>query len=197
MNEFVVEVDQRAVARARATTLSTLAVAAVSSLVGGGLIVGLSVAMVVGTRLYMFGAMAAPGLVLGYDGIRRLARRRRLRDMWAATGIAPVAMRFTVDGLRCGTDAAPDSIFLPWNTVAGLHLATWRGQQSLVIDLMPGVTPATPGVRGLEHPDVQRVLHHAALGTKGLRVATRVLRQPVPMIDRALASFTAGRVRVR
>ncbi|GAA1657627.1 hypothetical protein GCM10009765_03920 [Fodinicola feengrottensis] len=199
------QVDQGVVAQARATTLRALTFSAGVSLVGGGLILGIGIlvgfliATVGGEPLQAFwlGPIVVPGLFLTYDGCRKRARIRRLRTTWAASGIAPVAMRFSPLGLRASIDAAPDSVFLPWSTVAGLRRHAWRGQQSLVIDLMPGVSPATPGVQGIAHPEVQRVLHRKVLGTTGLRVATRVLRQPVPEIDQALAAFTSGRLRIR
>jgi hypothetical protein len=105
-------------------------------------------------------------------------------------------MRISADGLRCSIDAAPDSLFLPWHAIAGFHRRRWRGRWSLVLDLAPGVTAATPGVVGLDHPDVQRVLQRKVLGIRGLRFAVNSLRQPVGEIDQALAYFSNGRVRI-
>ncbi|MFD6155324.1 hypothetical protein [Nocardia sp. NPDC060255] len=127
---------------------------------------------------------------------RTLRNRRRLRDKWAAEGICPNAMRLSANGLRLSIDGAPDSVFLPWGTVQGLRVHRWRGQQLLVVDLIPGVGVSTSGVHGLDHPDAQAMLRKRTHGTTGLRTAVRILTQPLPAIDQAAAYFTAGRVRV-
>lgn len=196
VDEFVVEIDQDAVKQARMRMLRATALSAWVSLVGAGIIAGLTAGLL--TIAGPVGLLnAAPALLLGWSGAHSLRRRRNLRATWAGQGVAPVAMRLSGAGLRLSIDAAPDSIFLPWSTVQGFRLVSRRGQQLLVVDLAPGVGPGSPGVTGLEHPDVQRVLNSKVLGIKGLRTAVRVLRQPVSAIDQALAGHTGGRVRVR
>jgi hypothetical protein len=196
VEEFVVEVDQGAVKRARTTMLRATAVSAWANLVGAGIIAGLSAVL-----LRLAGPVgllsAAVALLLGLSGARSLRKLRHLRAAWADLGVAPVAMRMSGAGLRLSIDAAPDSIFLPWSTVQGLRLVGRGGRQVLVVDLAPGVGVGSPGVAGLEHPDVQRVLNREVLGVKGLRTAVSVLRQPVSAIDQALAHYTDGRIRVR
>ncbi|MFI6171038.1 hypothetical protein ACIBCN_29960 [Nocardia sp. NPDC051052] len=127
---------------------------------------------------------------------RTLRNRRRLRDKWAAEGICSHAMRLSANGLRLSLDGAPDSIFLPWGTVQGLRVHRWRGQQLLVVDLIPGVGDSTSGVHGLDHPEAQMMLRKRTHGTTGLQTAVRILAPPMSDIDRAAAYFTAGRVRV-
>ncbi|MDG4788983.1 hypothetical protein O7626_24145 [Micromonospora sp. WMMD1102] len=196
VDEFEVEIDQDAVRRARARVLRATALSAWVSLVGAGIIAALTAGLLT-TAGPVFLLNAVPALLLGASGAHNLRRRRNLRATWSRQGIAPVAMRLSGAGLRLSIDAAPDSIFLPWSTVQGVRLVRRRGQQLLVLDLAPGVGPGSPGVTGLEHPDVQRVLNSKVLGVKGLRTAVRVLRQPVSAIDQALAARTGGRVRVR
>ena len=194
--EFVVEVDQLAVQRARTTMLRATTVSAWANLVGAGIIAGLS-AVLLGLASPVGPLYAAAALLLGMSGARSLRNLRNLRAAWAGLGVAPVAMRMSGAGLRLSTDAAPDSIFLPWSTVQGLRLVGRGGHQVLVVDFAPGVGVGSPGVAGLEHPDVQRVLNRKVLGVKGLRTAVAVLNQPVSAIDQALAHYTGGRVRVR
>ncbi|MFI9507923.1 hypothetical protein [Nocardia sp. NPDC052566] len=77
-----------------------------------------------------------------------------------------------------------------------MRLHRWRGQELLVVDLLPGVDAHTPCVVGLDHPDVQRMMSKRLHGATGLRTATRILDQPPSAIDHAAAYFTGGRVRV-
>jgi hypothetical protein len=169
VDEFVVEVDQDAVRRARKWTLRALTVSAWTQLVAAGIIAGLSAWLL--TIAGSVGLMeAVPAVLLGASGARSLHNLRNLRAAWAG-GVAPVAMRLSHAELRLSIDAAPDSIFLPWPTVQGLRLVSQFGQKFLVVDLAPGVESGTPGVTGMEHPDVQRVLKRKVLGIKGPRTA--------------------------
>ncbi|WP_144122810.1 hypothetical protein [Catellatospora sichuanensis] len=196
VDEFTVEVDRDAVIRARITTLRAMTISAWVSLAGAGMIAGLAAVLVaIAGPIGLVNVL--PAVLFGVSGARTLRNVRELRALWAGQGVAPVAMRLSEAGLRLSIDAAPDSIFLPWAAVQGLRLVSRLGRQVLVVDLAPGVGPGSPGVTGLEHPDVQRVLTNKVLGVKGLRTAVRVLRQPVSAIDQALAGYTAGRVRVR
>lgn len=108
----------------------------------------------------------------------------------------PWAMRLSGFGVEMKSDATPESVFLPWGTVQGFRLHRWRRQHFVVIDIFPGVDARTPGVVGLENPDVQNALNKHIFGTKGLRFALSNLDQPVSAVDHAVAYFTAGRVRV-
>ncbi|WUA07900.1 hypothetical protein OG225_38570 [Nocardia sp. NBC_01377] len=143
---------------------------------------------------------AVPSFVLAaffaYFAIRRLRAFRQLRDTWRAGGIPPWAMRMSGHGLEINSDADSESVFLPWGTVQGFRSHQWRRQHFIVVDIFPGVDAKTPGVIGLEAPDVQRALRKHIFGTKGLRFALRNLDQPVSAVDHAAAYFTAGRVRV-
>ncbi|MEV0062233.1 hypothetical protein [Nocardia sp. NPDC050718] len=195
VGEFVVGVDAVAVQRSRESVLRLGAVAA-----WVGLVTAVFVAAITALLVWLAGPIGLVQLpvvaIFGVDGVRKLRRLRELRATWQAQGVPPTAMRLSPAGLRLSIDAAPDSVFLPWATVQGLRLHRKLGNDLLVIDLFPGVGPETGGVRGLEHPDVQRVLRKKVGGTKGLRTAVRILDQPVAAIDHVAAQLTGGRVRV-
>jgi hypothetical protein len=180
--EYVVETDLAAVARSRAFTLRSGRQGGWVSLIGGGLILGTAAALAVGVGQYFWAvAEAVPGLIFGADGARKLAEVRSLRAQWQLEDLPPVAMRLSAAGLRCGAD----SVFLPWSAVAGIRRTRRRRQWSLVVDLAPGVTDATPGVEGLStHPDA-------------LRFKEASLRRRHEEIDQAMSHFTNGRVRIR
>lgn len=200
--EYVVEVDQDAVLAARNRVLRTLRVSAWIGVLGGGallLLAGVFAGFFAGRvdgALVWAAFLATPGLVLAISEGRRFARIRGLQATWRRTGVPQVAMRLSAQGLALGIDAAPEHVFLPWPAVAGLRVQRSYGQSLLMIDLAPGVTPASPGVSGLGHPDVQAVLRKKVLGVRGLRVAVRTLRRPLQEIDQAAAYFTQGRVRL-
>ncbi|MGS2811245.1 hypothetical protein [Nocardia sp. MW-W600-9] len=139
---------------------------------------------------------ASLAVIFGVDGVVKLRRRDRLRTTWQTMGVAPAAMRLSPAGLRLSIDAAPDSIFLPWETVRGLRLHRRPGAHLLVVDLFPGVGRGTRGVSGLDHADVRRVLDRRVGGVQGLRTAVHLLDQPVAAIDHVAAQLTGGRVRV-
>ncbi|MFB8276205.1 hypothetical protein [Nocardia colli] len=195
VGEFIVGVDIVAVQKARRRTLRLLTTSVVVELITAVVIsalAGLMVWLAGPIGLLQFAVVAA--FIFGAQ--RTIRSRRRLRNKWAAEGICPHAMRLSPNGLRLSLDGAPDSIFLPWETVQGLRVHRWRGQQLLVVDLFPGVDVSTAGVHGLDHPDAQAALRKQTHGTIGLRTAVRVLTQPISAIDQAAAYFTAGRVRV-
>lgn len=136
------------------------------------------------------------GLSLFVGSLADFVAARRLRELWNAMDVPAVAMRMSAQGLLCSTSNPTDQLFLPWPVVTGFQLKRWRRQRFLVLGLAPGVTPSTPGVSGLDHPDVQRVLHRKEFGIKGIRFAVSTLRPPIEEIDQALAHFTQGRVRI-
>ncbi len=192
VSEFVVETDPDAVARARAVVLRARRVSAWSGAVGGGLIIGIAVAGVAAVGLStgwpMLG-MGVAGVILVADSRRHFAAARRTAAMWAAVGVPPEAMRLSAEGLTCRVDLAPRPCFLPWSSVDACRL---RGGRTLAVRLAPGVTAATPGVAGLDQPEVRR-----ALRRRELWFLVGSLRRPPEEIDQALAAFTAGRLRIR
>ncbi len=199
--EYLVETDRDAVARARTTVRRTLLVTAWVTAVGAGLIIGLTLWQTTrvdeGMRWSLALLSAVPGLGFATVAGRQFLAVRRLQEGWQANGILPVAARISAAGFRCGVEGAPDSVFLPWHALTGLRLMNLRGGRALVLELAPGVDRSTPGVIGLDHPDVQRALNSKVLGASGLRFAVSTLRQPLGEIDRAPAHYTGGRVRIR
>ncbi|MEU8898983.1 hypothetical protein [Nocardia sp. NPDC048505] len=194
--EFVVGVNRAAVQRARDRTLRAARISAAISFITAAVIAGLAVVLVrlVGVVGYLQFVVAA---LFVLSGVQTRRRFRKVREKWAAEGIPPTAMRLSAAGLRMSIDGAPDSIFLPWGTVHGLRVHRILGHHLLVLDLLPGVGPHTPGVHGLENPEAQRVLRKRVSGTTGLRTAANILDQPLPAIDQAAGHFTGGRVRIR
>jgi len=195
--EFVVEVDQAKVRAARRRVLRLHGVSAWASLIGAVLIAGLTVPLLFLGADYVVLWLLFPVLIFLFDGTRKLSKVRRVRRMFDERGVAPTAMRISGAGLRCGIDAAPDSIFLPWSAVAGFLLRKYFGREILVLVMMPGVGPGTPGVEGLNHPDVKAVLGRKVHGVVGPRFAVAVLRRSVPEISQALFHYSGGRVWVR
>ncbi|MGW5643850.1 hypothetical protein ACWEV3_05475 [Saccharopolyspora sp. NPDC003752] len=193
--EFVVEIDARMVAQGRRFILRSRRTSAWISSIAAGLIIGLGggSALVLPGNWPMMLLIALPGLFLALDAGRQFTAVRRLRETWQRAGIPAVAMRFSAAGLHCSNEAAP-AVFLPWPAIAGIHLKRRLGQPLLALELAPGAA-ATPGVVGLDHPDVQRALRTKTFGVRGLWFGVRPLRQPLEQIDRAFADFTGGRLR--
>jgi hypothetical protein len=181
---YIVETDRAAVAQSREITLRARRQGGWISLVGGGLIIGIGAALVVGLQSFWGLIEAVPGVILCVEGARNLAEFRRLRTLWSANDIRPVAMVLSAEGLRCDP-LDGGSVFLPWDAVAGVRRDRRRYQWSLVVAIAPGVTAATPGVEGLDRP------HRA------FRYKERLLRASNEEIDRAFGEFTAGRLRIR
>lgn len=196
-DEFVVAVNREVIVRARKRVTLALAGSGVNSLIVAAGVAAASIFLLIdsGPSNALFLGFA---VALAANGGHTFHRLRRLRRTWRAQGVLEVAMRVSRAGLRLGIDAAPDSIFLPWHVVAGLHLGSMLGRVTLVVDLAPGVDASTPGTSGLGHPDVQRALRRPRwFRPYPLQYALRTLRQPVPVIDQALAYYSDGRVRVR
>lgn len=195
-SEFVVEVDQIKLLRAQRRALRLQSSSAWVSLVGAALIAGLAVPLLFLSAYHLVPLILLPALLFLYDGVRKLRRIRTARGLLSERGMAAVALRISATGLRCGIDAV-DSIVLPWAALAGVRLHTYLGQQALVLELAPGVGADTPGVEGLDHPDVRAVLRRKVHGAIGPRYAVAVLRRSVPEISQALFHYSGGRVWVR
>jgi hypothetical protein len=192
--EFVVTVNRDQIAQARKQVLAKLNSFGAVTMLLGAVIAGFApvyLAMSNNRGAIMIGVI---GLIVLWFGVIRLIMGRRLSRSWERVGISPVAMRIGAAGLRCSIDAAPDSIFLPWHTIARVWLFRRGGRENIVLDLAPGTTTQTAGVEGLEHPKVQRILHTKVLGITGLRYAVSTLEQPVPTISQAMFQASGGRV---
>jgi hypothetical protein len=182
--DFVVETDHNVVARTHFTVLRSQRGLARTLAIGGGLLIALG--LVAGLALFGWPLLIG-GLVLGsaacLESARQYAGARRRQAMWS--NIPDESMRLSEDGLLCRFDVAPEPCFLPWRTVEAFDL---QGGRMLTVRLASGVTVTTSGVRGLR----QRALRRSTL-----RFATAALRQSPEEIDKALAAYTDGRVRVR
>ena len=106
-------------------------------------------------------------------------------------------MRISTEGVWSNVDTVREGLFLPWNAIVGFRVKRRVGEQLLFIDLADNVTPQTPGVIGLDHPDVQRALRTRVLfGIKGLRVNVRSIGQPLGEVNHALSYFGNGKVQI-
>ncbi|MBL1078910.1 hypothetical protein JK358_31350 [Nocardia sp. 2] len=199
--EFVVGIRAEEVSRSRRWVVRMLGLGAAVYLVVGAVVIGFSGVIVVVGGSGLGNAVTATmtsvtGILVLSQAVAQWRRRGRVRAIWANTATPPAAMRLSASGIRMSLDDAPDSVFLPWETVLRLRVHRFLRRSLLVVDLVPGVYAGTPGVAGLDHPDVLRVLSGPVHGTRGLRTAVQILDRPLAEIDSAAAHFTAGRVRV-
>ncbi|MGH3426709.1 MAG: hypothetical protein ACRDQZ_03960 [Mycobacteriales bacterium] len=192
--EFVVTVNRDQIAQARKQALAKLNSFGAVMMVLGAVIAGFAPVYFVMSNNRGAIMIGIVGLVVLWFGFIRLIMGGRLSRSWERIGISPVAMRIGPAGLRCSIDAAPDSIFLPWHTVARVWLFRRGGRENIVLDLAPGTTPQTAGVAGLEQSEVQRILHTKVLGITGLRYAVSTLEQSVPAISQAMFQASGSRV---
>ncbi|MBI0296264.1 hypothetical protein JBE04_17790 [Streptomyces sp. PRKS01-29] len=197
--EYVVTSDPEAVSRVRASLLRTLPVAAWAGVVGAAVIVAamplLLVTLGPSTSQLWVLVFAWPAVFFLYDAKCRFAALRRLKRTWAVKDVSPEAMRLSPEGLRCTIDAAPDPVLLPWSAIARVRI-TGQGLSSVRIDLTPGVSATTPGVSGLEQPEVRTRTRRTWKGRTRLRFAVYALREPLSEIDQALGRFSNGRISV-
>ncbi len=191
--EYVVEVDRESMARSRATVLRLRRVSARIGVIAGCLIIAVALADTIliaqttrqpVSQLWPLSFMVIPGLMLIFSARKEFAALRRRQAAWEEAGMPPVAMRLSAEGLGCSAQTATGYFFVPWSAVAGLRVKRMLGMSVLAVDLVPGVTAATPGVIGLDRP--------------GRRpwIAVRSMRRPLGEIDAALAHYTDGRVRI-
>jgi len=150
-------------------------------MVGGVLIIGMSAVLFVGIHTYWGLIDAVPGVIFCVHGARSRAEFRRLRTLWSANDIPPVAMVLSDEGLRCDP-LDGGSVFLPWDAVADVRRERRRYQWWLVVELAPGA--ATSGTEMLDR------VH------RGFRFKEYSLVPSHEEIDRALGEFTGGRLRI-
>ncbi|WP_079343891.1 hypothetical protein [Streptomyces antioxidans] len=198
--EYTVTSDPEAVSRVRASLLRTLPMAAWAG-VGGAAVIAAAMVLLLtalgpgASRLWAL-MFAWPVALLLYDARRRFTALRRLKRTWAVKDVSPVALRLSPEGLRCTIDAAPDPVVLPWSAIARVRV-TGQGVSTVRVDLIPGVSAATPGVSGLDQPEARMRTHRTRKGRTRLRFVIYALREPLGDIDQALGHFSNGRVGVR
>ncbi|MEU4195181.1 hypothetical protein AB0E69_25000 [Kribbella sp. NPDC026611] len=195
MNEsFVVGLNREEVLRRRATVRRT-------RLIGGGITltmtaIGLGLSIVLTIMLgdyWMIGLlMIASMVILGSSGIQALRQGTKLKRWYDATDLPPYALRMTPAALELGVEGAPAPVVLPWPAVVGLRYQRKFGQPILEVVLQPGVTPASPGVTGLDQPAARATLQPSKwIKTAGF-YGVASLDQSVEAIDQALRHFSNG-----
>ncbi len=119
------------------------------------------------------------------------------RQRWyGANALQPVAMRMTPKALELACEGAAYPVVLPWQAVKGFRQEKLFGQYALELELAPGVSATTVGVRGLDQPAVRTVVKpNPLLRPTGLFLV-KALDQPVHVIDQALKHFSNGRAGV-
>jgi len=137
----------------------------------------------------MLPLVAATVLALRLD-----AQRKR---WYAVHELQPVAMRLSEKGLELACDGAAYPVVLPWATVRGFRQEKLFGEYMLELDLAPGVSATTAGVRGLDQPSVRAVVRPNPLLRPTGMFLVSALDQPVHVIDQAMRHFSGGTAGVR
>lgn len=116
---------------------------------------------------------------------------------YAANDLQPVAMRMSVKGLELACDGASYPVVLQWQAVRGFRQQKLLGQYMLDLDLAPGVSATSAGVRGLDQAAVRSVVKpNPLLRPTGLFLV-KALDQPVHIIDEAMKHFSGGTAQVK
>src|SRR5690606_26879502 len=155
-----------------------------ASLVGGLLLLGIGIAGLLG-RSTGLGLVGVAGIAMLAATIAQGRVLKRAELWYAAAHLPDEALRMTSDGLLLGAEGATEPVFLPWSAVAGFRAGQAAGQPTLTLLLTPGVTPSTPGVRGLDQPAVVRAFAPAQRG-RGIFYSVAALDRGVEEIDAAL-----------
>jgi hypothetical protein len=134
-------------------------------------------------------------LVLSTVMVYRLQAERK--HWYDANELQPVAMRMSLKGLELACDGAAYPVVLQWQAVRGFRQQKLLGQYVLDLDLVPGVSATTAGVRGLDQAPVRSVVKpNPLLRPTGLFLV-KALDQPVHIIDEAMKHFSGGTAQVR
>ncbi|WP_406300522.1 hypothetical protein OG948_37875 (plasmid) [Embleya sp. NBC_00888] len=203
-SEYAVEIDHAWLVRSRATILRAHRVGAWVTVSGGVLIVVLPLVAVFGLGLpfatvYPLLLSSVSGALLIVAGRSQFLEVRRRRATWEASGLPPVAIRMSAEGVWCATNSLLGPFLVPWSALAGVRVVRRFGRAALVLDLAAGVTATSPGVV-VELPTGARERRAKArmFRAKGmLGIPEEALRSPISDIDQAFARFTEGRLRVR
>jgi hypothetical protein len=197
-SSLVVGVDRDAVVRRRAVVRTVERRGAVVTAVLG--VVGIAAALYAliayrGAGMWPFALLlilAMIPLVLSTVLVFRLQEGRQ--QWYAANELQPVAMRISHKGLELACDGAAYPVMLPWQTVRGFRQQKLLGQYVLELDLAPGVSATTAGVRGLDQPSVRTIVKPNPLLRPTGMFLVKALDQPVHVIDQALRHFSGGTV---
>jgi len=193
---FVVGIDREAVLRRRELVGTvqrrgawvTLAIGAVGILAGLYALIAFRGAGLWPFALLLIVAMI-PLVLSTVLALRITSERRR---WYAANELPPIAMRMSPRALELACEGAAYPVVLPWTTVRGFRQEKLFGQYTLELQLAPGVSATTAGVRGLDQPSVRTVVKpNPLLRPTGLFLVN-ALDQPVHVIDQALRHFSGG-----
>lgn len=201
---FVVEIDRDAVARDRDRVRRIMmgqvwfafgATILILIIISGGYLWARSLNAPPSVWLFLW--MMLPMIGSLVHALHTLGQVRKQRAAWEGAPAVAVGLRLTPSGLEYRTDEAPEPVFLPWATVAGLRVVRRVGHDYLLVDPAPGVHAGTAGVRGLDQAHVQWQLRDPrTFGERGLRHPVSTLRQPLDAIADAVAYFSQGRARL-
>ena len=198
---FVVGVDRDAVIRRREVVRTVERRGAWITLAIG--VVGIAAAVYAmlafrGSGMWPFAILlilAMIPLVLSTVMVYRLQAERQ--QWYDANDLQPVAMRMSLKGLELACDGAAYPVVLQWQAVRGVRQQKLLGQYVLDLDLAPGVSATTAGVRGLDQAPVRSVVKpNPLLRPTGLFLV-KALDQPVHIIDEAMKHFSGGTAQVR
>lgn len=198
---FVVGIDRDAVVRRREVVRTVERRGAWITLAIGA--VGIAAAVYAllafrGSGMWPFAILlilAMIPLVLSTVMVYRLQAERQ--HWYDANELQPVAMRMSLKGLELACDGAAYPVVLQWHTVRGFRQQKLLGQYMLDLDLVPGVSATTAGVRGLDQAPVRSVVKpNPLLRPTGLFLV-KALDQPVHIIDEAMKHFSGGTAQVR
>jgi len=198
---FVVGIDRDAVVRRREMVRTVERRGAWITLAIG--VVGIAAAIYAmlafrGSGMWPFAILlilAMIPLVLSTVMVYRLQAERQ--QWYKSNELQPVAMRMSLKGLELACDGAAYPVVLQWQTVRGFRQQKLLGQYVLDLDLVPGVSATTAGVRGLDQAPVRSVVKpNPLLRPTGLFLV-KALDQPVHIIDEAMKHFSGGTAQVR
>ncbi|MFC6155331.1 hypothetical protein [Kribbella jiaozuonensis] len=198
---FVVGVDRDAVVRRREVVRTVERRGAWITLAIG--VVGIAAALYAllafrGSGMWPFAILLIVAMIPLVLSTVMVYRLQAERQQWYDTNeLQPVAMRMSLKGLELACDGAAYPVVLQWQTVRGFRQQKLLGQYVLDLDLVPGVSATTAGVRGLDQAPVRSVVKpNPLLRPTGLFLV-KALDQPVHIIDEAMKHFSGGTAQVR
>lgn len=196
---FVVHLDRATVLAKRRGARSANRVSLGVSVIGGLILVAIAALAlrwaVTSDGTLAVGLVGLPGLAFLGGAVAQARVLKRAAPWYEATDLPDEVIRMTTDGLLLASEGATEPIWLPWPTVAGFRYSRSLGQPILTLLLTPGVTPSTPGVRGLDQPAVARAFG-SGNRSRGIFYGLPALDQNAGAIDAAMRTFTAGRAGV-
>jgi len=201
MNEsFTVGLNHQEVLRRRARVRRTRMVGGSVVLLMSAIGIGLAtvLATVIGSQYWPVALlMGASFLLMAAPTLKAMAVSEKLKRWYDANGLPPYAMRMTPAALELGVEGASAPVVLPWPAVSGLQVKGKFGQPVLEVLLQPGVTPASPGVFGLDHPAAKATLGPSKWIKSAGFYSVASLDRPLEAIAQALHHYSQGQATLR